>query len=71
MEETIHHFILDCQHYRKQRYTFTSVLSRKASFLPFLLSDPDATPHLVRYINGTKRLKATYGEVRLPTKHPD
>ncbi|KAJ8588234.1 hypothetical protein M405DRAFT_264463 [Rhizopogon salebrosus TDB-379] len=70
-EETVHHFILDCQHYQRQRHILTCALGRKASSLPYLLSDPDATPHLVRYINGTRRLKATYGEIPLPTKHPN
>jgi hypothetical protein len=71
IEETVHHYILDYPKYRRQRYALTYALGRKSSSLPYLLSDADATPHLVKYINGTQRLKATYGEVPLPTKHPD
>lgn len=45
----------------------TTTLGRKVSSLPYLLSHPDATKHLVQYTNATKRLREIFGEV--PTPH--
>ncbi|KAG2063419.1 hypothetical protein BDR04DRAFT_1131099 [Suillus decipiens] len=53
VEETVHHYILAYPLYQP-------------SSLPFILTDPNATPHLVRFINATGRLKATLGEIPLP-----
>ncbi|KAG2063074.1 hypothetical protein BDR04DRAFT_945581, partial [Suillus decipiens] len=52
-----------CPQYRRERHVLRCSLGRKASSLPYLLSDPNATPHLVRFINGTGRFKQTFGEV--------
>ncbi|KAJ8590796.1 hypothetical protein M405DRAFT_815432 [Rhizopogon salebrosus TDB-379] len=70
-EETIHHLPFDCHHTRRERHILTIALGRKASSLPFLLANADAIPHLVRYINATLRLKATFGEVKMPVRRPD
>ncbi|KAJ8587242.1 hypothetical protein M405DRAFT_821914 [Rhizopogon salebrosus TDB-379] len=32
---------------------------REATSIPYLLTDPKAMPHLVRYINGTRRPPST------------
>ncbi|OJA12298.1 hypothetical protein AZE42_08736, partial [Rhizopogon vesiculosus] len=45
--------------------------NRKASSISYLLTDPNATPILVQYINASGRLKTTFGEVPLPHKPPD
>ncbi|KAG2064937.1 hypothetical protein BDR04DRAFT_1020718, partial [Suillus decipiens] len=70
-EETVLHYLLDCQQYCRQRHVLTSTLGRKASSLSFLLSDSNATPHLTRFVNTTGRLRQTFGEVPLPRKPPD
>jgi poly-D-alanine transfer protein DltD len=54
-----------------ERHILTIALGRKASSLPFLLANAAAIPHLVRYINATQRLKATFGEVKMPVPRPD
>lgn len=70
-EETVHHFLLLCPFYQRERHTLINVLGHKASSISYLLTDPDATPHLIRYINASGRLKKTFGEVPLPRKPPD
>ncbi|OAX33068.1 hypothetical protein K503DRAFT_701037 [Rhizopogon vinicolor AM-OR11-026] len=70
-EETVHHFLLSCPFYQRERRILTNALGRKTSSISFLLTDPNATPHLVRYINASDRLKTTFSEVPLPRKPPD
>jgi hypothetical protein len=41
-------------------------LGRKATSISFLLTDEAATPHLIRFVNTTGRLKAVFGEVPFP-----
>ncbi|OAX31072.1 hypothetical protein K503DRAFT_704273 [Rhizopogon vinicolor AM-OR11-026] len=71
IEETMHHFLLSCPFYQRERHILINTLGRKASSIPFLLTDTNATPHLVQYINASGRLKTTFGEVPLPRKPPD
>ncbi|KAJ8594485.1 hypothetical protein M405DRAFT_729715, partial [Rhizopogon salebrosus TDB-379] len=66
-EETVHHLLLECPHYRRERHQLGRALGRKTTSIPYLLTDPEATTHLVRYINSTRRLKGIFGEVPLPT----
>ena len=65
--ESIPHFILECPHYARERLILSNALRRKAFSLPYLLADKKATPHLLRYINSTGRLKTTFGDVSPPT----
>ncbi|KAG2051098.1 hypothetical protein BDR06DRAFT_959268 [Suillus hirtellus] len=65
-EESVFHFLTTCPQYQRERHLMTCALGRNATSLPFLLSDPAATPHLVRYINATGRMRTTFGEVPLP-----
>ncbi|KIK32790.1 hypothetical protein CY34DRAFT_42880, partial [Suillus luteus UH-Slu-Lm8-n1] len=51
--ETVPHLLLNCPSYRQDRHALTVVLGRKASSLPFLLSNPLATQPLVRFLNAT------------------
>ncbi|OAX36479.1 hypothetical protein K503DRAFT_695075, partial [Rhizopogon vinicolor AM-OR11-026] len=71
IEETVHHFLLSCPIYQRERHILINALSRKASSISYLLTDPNATPHLVRYINASGRLKTTFGETPLPRKPPN
>lgn len=70
-DETVHHYLLACPHYRKERHLLTAALGRDASSIQFLLSTPEATPHLVTYINATGRMKAVLGVVPLPNVPTD
>lgn len=65
-DESVHHFLTLCPHHQRARHQMIQALGRNATSIPFLLSNADATPHLVRFINTTGRLKATFGEVPLP-----
>ncbi|KAJ8586919.1 hypothetical protein M405DRAFT_822535 [Rhizopogon salebrosus TDB-379] len=48
-EGTAHHFLFNCPRVRHERHTLTTALpvGRKASSLPFLLTNADAIHHLV------------------------
>ncbi|KAG2065251.1 hypothetical protein BDR04DRAFT_1033291 [Suillus decipiens] len=65
--ETVHHLLIDCQHYAHARQALFNALGRNASSIQYLLSDQDATQDLVLFINATERLKATYGEISIHT----
>ncbi|KAG2049803.1 hypothetical protein BDR06DRAFT_892935, partial [Suillus hirtellus] len=69
-EETVHHFLFECPQYVQEHFILHQKLSRKATSLPFLLTDPLAMTHFLRFINSTGRLKTTFGEVSLPPQ-PD
>ncbi|KAG2048698.1 hypothetical protein BDR06DRAFT_867019, partial [Suillus hirtellus] len=60
-DETVPHLLLDCPQYRHERHAMIIALGREATSIAFLLSDPAATSHLVRYINTTGRFKNTIG----------
>ncbi|KAG1810870.1 uncharacterized protein BJ212DRAFT_1250973, partial [Suillus subaureus] len=63
VNETVHHYLLECLHFRHDCHTLIGALGRRATSLQFLLMDSDATPHLVSFVNRTKRFKTTLGEV--------
>lgn len=62
-DETIHHFLFECHHYRHERHTLQRKLRRRATNLSYLLSNPAATLPLLKYIHTTRRLKQTFGAV--------
>lgn len=64
--ESVHHFLLSCPHYRRERHHLTVTLGRNASSLQFLLSDPEATIPLIKYVNATGRMRKILGEIPLP-----
>ncbi|KAG2130392.1 hypothetical protein DEU56DRAFT_717654, partial [Suillus clintonianus] len=61
--ETVHHFILVCRKYRVERHTLAVALGRQSTSLSYLLANKEALPHLLQFINSTKRLISIYGEV--------
>lgn len=67
-DENIHHYLLACPHYRKEHHVLTNALGRKASSIPYLLTDESAIPRLTRYVNATGRMKTTFSEVTLLSK---
>ena len=62
--ETIHHLLLTCPAYMGARQLLQARLRSEASSIPFLLGTRKGIPHLLCYISNTKRLTATFGEVR-------
>ena len=54
-----------CPHYSSARRLLQAELGRNAHSIPFLLGTRTGIPPLLRYINNTKCLEATFGEVRL------
>lgn len=67
VEETVFHYLITCPQYRRERHALTCALGRKASSIPFLLTNPEATQYLVRFVNAGRRLKSILGEVPLYT----
>ena len=64
-EETVHHFILDCPLYARERHTMATALRRDASSISYILMNEEATEHLMRFVNSTGRFKQTYGEISI------
>ncbi|KAG2156408.1 hypothetical protein DEU56DRAFT_695682, partial [Suillus clintonianus] len=62
-EETIHHYLFACPQYQRERHILSCALGRKSTSLPHLLATPEAIPHLVCFVNATRRLKPTLGEI--------
>ena len=61
--ETTHHFILECPNYARERQYFRNSLGCQAHSLPHLLTHPGTIGPLIRYVNSTKHLKRTFGNV--------
>ncbi|KAJ3874759.1 hypothetical protein F5051DRAFT_314507, partial [Lentinula edodes] len=59
--ETVKHYITECPAYRKERFRLRQKLGRQTRSLRHLLSDKKCTPHLLRYIGGTKRFEKVFG----------
>jgi len=64
IQETIHHYLLTCPSYAGARRILQAKLKRDTSSIPFLIGTQIGIPHLLRYVSNTKRLAATFGEVR-------
>ena len=71
IDETVHHFLFDCSQYQRERHVLACALGRQATSLPHLLAEAEATPHLARYVNATRRFKSTLGEILMPALEPD
>ncbi|KAG1782711.1 hypothetical protein EV702DRAFT_1192379 [Suillus placidus] len=68
--ETVHHFLLECRHYRAERRILSVALGRQATSMQYLLTCEEAIPHLIQFINSTKRLAPIFGEFRLSKPKP-
>lgn len=53
--ETVAHYLTVCPCHNRARHILHTHLGRKASQVSYLLSHPDARPHLFRFIKTTKR----------------
>ncbi|KAG1841901.1 hypothetical protein DFJ58DRAFT_718084 [Suillus subalutaceus] len=65
-KSAIHHYLLVCPQYQRERHILATALGRRASSIQFLLSESEATHSLVEFINATGRLRATLSEVPTP-----
>jgi ribonuclease HI len=63
--ETVHHYLLACPQYRAERHNLSIALGRQATSPQYLLTNVEATPHLIRFLNNTKRLAPIFGEVSI------
>ena len=61
--ETVHHLLFVCPRYDRERFIMEREIGRKVYHMAHLLSSTSARVHLLRYINETKRLAPTFGEV--------
>jgi ribonuclease HI len=65
-EETVHHFLVSCPKYARQRATLRNEIGPRASQLQHLLSNCNSTKALFTYIASTKRFVQTFGDVTPP-----
>jgi len=61
--ETVHHYLISCPAYTRQRHALEQRLGRYTRSVPTLLSKPNAFPALFNYVNATRRLSDTFGNV--------
>ncbi|KAG2136075.1 uncharacterized protein EDB93DRAFT_1091910 [Suillus bovinus] len=64
-DETMHHYLLNCPQYTRERHILNNTLRRQASSIAFLLASKKAIDPLRRFINSTGRFKMTFGEIPL------
>lgn len=62
-DETVWHFILECEAYEAHRNVLRAVDARQSRMLTHLLSSARMIPHLLHYVASTSRLQATFGNV--------
>ena len=62
-EETVHHYLFECDHYQQERAPLNQKLRRKAHEISYLLTNPTATLPLLKFIHATGRLKNTFGDI--------
>ncbi|KAG2047230.1 hypothetical protein BDR06DRAFT_861007, partial [Suillus hirtellus] len=55
-EETVHHYLLTCPQYHHEHHLLNMALGQDSSSISFLLTDPSATPHLIKFVNATGRM---------------
>ncbi|RDX41823.1 hypothetical protein OH76DRAFT_1318522, partial [Lentinus brumalis] len=55
-KETVLHFVLQCAKFSLHRRVFLGPLGRNGHRLDYLLSTPEGTSQLFKFINATKRL---------------
>jgi len=61
--EMVHHFLFICPRYNRERFILERDVGQKVYHAAYLLAHPDVRAHLLHYINETKQLKMTFGEV--------
>ena len=63
-KETVTHFVLQCPKYALQRRIFMGPLGRNGGRLDYLLSTKEGTDRLFKFVNATRRLHGTFGDLQ-------
>ncbi|KAF5381379.1 hypothetical protein D9615_008294 [Tricholomella constricta] len=63
VEETIRHYLYQCNKYRDERQDFRSALGRDAHTAEVIYGTRKGAKYLLQYVADTGRLKATFGDV--------
>jgi len=66
--ETVHHFLCDCTRYDRERHILQQKMGHNALLTSHLLSDKSAQQALFQYIDSTKCLHTTFGDIPIPLK---
>ena len=61
--ETIMHYLFFCPHYEDARHGIREATRLEKKPLAFLLGDRKGIPHLLRYIDETRRLRSIFGDI--------
>jgi len=70
-EESVHHFLIVCPAYARQRHELQNKIGPRASDLKNLLNDRKCIKPLFRFIANTRRLEQTFGDVTPPSDDDD
>ena len=65
IEETVLHYVIQCPAYDHLRGEMRRLGNREARCVNTLLGKPKNFPLLLRYVDGTERLKETFGDVTM------
>lgn len=64
-KETTRHFLVTCPAYEQYRKQLRRKIGRRAQELRYLLSNRNIYPELLTYIDRTRRLRTTFGELEI------
>lgn len=67
-EESVHHYLLACPTYTRQRNVMRLKLSPKVHQLKYLLNEDECTKPLFKFIAGTRHLLSTFRDVTPPER---
>lgn len=68
-EESVH-FLFDCTQYNREWPVLHNKLCHFSHDLPYLLSHPNVTTLLLKFINSTGQLKPTFGNIIADAHQP-
>ena len=63
-KETVLHFVLQCPKYALQRRVYFGPLGRNGQRLDYLLSTKEGIERLFKFVNATRRLHQTFGDLK-------
>ena len=67
-QESVHHFLLQCPAYIRQRNVLQHKLGSRANHVKNLLNDPNCVKPLLEYVALTRRLETVFGDESPPQK---
>jgi len=69
--ETVHHLLFDCPRYARERHILRQKIGHNALSTSHLLSAKPAQQALFRFIDSTKCLHSTFGDIPIPQSSKD